>query len=39
MSEKEKKALLEDVSKLSPKDKAYVIGWCAHAASAAGDKQ
>lgn len=35
MSTKEKEALLNDIAKMKPEDKAFVLGYCAHAASTA----
>lgn len=31
MSTKEKEALLNEIAQLKPEDKAFVLGYCAHA--------
>ena len=37
MSTEEKEVLLSDISKLKPEDKAFVLGYCAHAVKEAED--
>lgn len=38
MSTKEKEALLEDISKMKPEDKAFVLGYCTHAVAESENK-
>ena len=35
MSKEQKEKLLKEIVKLKPEDKAFVMGYCAHAASTA----
>ena len=39
MPTKEKESILEDISKLKPEDKAFVLGYCAHATAEAEKEQ
>lgn len=35
MSKEQKEALLKEIAKMRPEDKAFVMGYCSHAAASA----
>lgn len=39
MSTKEKEAILNDISKMKPEDKAFVLGYCAGRAAESKDEE
>ena len=38
MSTEEKESILSEISKMKPEDKAFVLGYCAHAAKNAEEQ-